>query len=176
MSIVLSTIGSRGVTVEVGPAAVPEAPGGIVVTYGLREGPLTVTLTEPEARELHVMLAEQLGREERQRQGRGVEVGPLSRAGARVGASELMASHRCCIDTSAGPAREGILGGRSMLLVRVRLCDGPSVVSPSTGLPAAGEDVYADLRPGEARELASRLLERAEQAERVTEHAGWWQR
>ena len=32
-----------------------------------------------------------------------------------------MASHRFDIDTSTGPAREGVLGGRAMLLVRVRL-------------------------------------------------------
>jgi hypothetical protein len=42
-----------------------------------------------------------------------------------------------------------------------------------TGEPAGDEDVYTDLRPDAARELAFRLLECAE---RVTEHAGWWQR
>jgi hypothetical protein len=87
-----------------------------------------------------------------------------------------MASHRFEIDTSAGPAREGVLGGRSMLLVRVRLFDGPGTVDGLTGLPAAGEDVYTDLRPEVARRLASQLLECAEHAELVTEHAGWWQR
>jgi hypothetical protein len=87
-----------------------------------------------------------------------------------------MGSHRFEIDTSAGPAREGVLYGRAMLLVRVRLFDGPGVVDGLTGEPAADEDVYCDLRPEAARDLAFGLLECAEQAERVTEQAGWWQR
>ena len=87
-----------------------------------------------------------------------------------------MASHRSEIDTSAGPAREGVLYGRSLLLVRVRLFDGPGVVDGLTGQPAADDDVYTDLRPEQARDLAFGLLECAEQAEQVTEQAGWWQR
>ena len=87
-----------------------------------------------------------------------------------------MPSHRFDVDAAAGPAREGVLGGRAMLLVRLRLFDGPGVVDGRTGAPAGGEDVYTDLRPAEARQLASRLLECAEHAEQVTEHAGWWQR
>jgi hypothetical protein len=87
-----------------------------------------------------------------------------------------MASHRSGIDACAGPARERILYGRAMLLVRVRLFDGPGVVDGLTGEPAAGEDVYPDLRPEAARDLAFRLLECAQHAEQVTEHAGWWQR
>jgi hypothetical protein len=86
-----------------------------------------------------------------------------------------MALYRWEIDACAGPAREGVIGG-SMLLVRVRLFDGPGVVDGETGEPAGGEDVYSDLRPREARELAFALLECAEQAERITEQAGWWQR
>ena len=87
-----------------------------------------------------------------------------------------MGSHRFEIDTSAGPAREGVLNGRAMLLVRVRLFDGPGVVDGLTGQPAGDEDVYTDLRPEAARDLAFRLLECAKHAERVTEQAGWWQR
>jgi hypothetical protein len=87
-----------------------------------------------------------------------------------------MALHRFEIDTSAGPARECVIGGRSMLLVRVRLFDGPGVVNTLTGQPGGGEDVYTDLRPDQARELASRLVESAEHAERLTEQSGWWQR
>jgi hypothetical protein len=87
-----------------------------------------------------------------------------------------MASHRFEIGTSAGPAREGVLYGRAMLLVRVRLFDGPGVVDGLTGQPAADEDVYCDLRAEAARDLAFRLLECAEQAQQVTEQAGWWQR
>lgn len=87
-----------------------------------------------------------------------------------------MSSHRFEIDTSPGPAREGVLYGRAMLLVRVRLFDGPGVVDGLTGEPAGEEDVCCDLRPEAARDLAFRLLECAEHAERVTEQAGWWQR
>jgi hypothetical protein len=85
-----------------------------------------------------------------------------------------MASHRFEIDTTAGPAREGILGG-AMLLVRVRLFDGPGVVDGLTGQPAGEEDVYTDLRPQDARDLAFRLLEHAEEAEQLTAQADWWQ-
>jgi hypothetical protein len=83
-----------------------------------------------------------------------------------------MACHRFEIDACAGPAREGILDGRAMLLVRVRLFDGPAASGPSAGQ----EDVCCDLRPEQARELACALLECAGQAEQLTEHAGWWQR
>jgi hypothetical protein len=58
-----------------------------------------------------------------------------------------MALHRCEIDAAAGPAREDVLYGRAMLLVRVQMFDGPGVVDALTGEPAAGEDVYTDLRP-----------------------------
>ncbi len=87
-----------------------------------------------------------------------------------------MGSHRFEIDASTGPAREGVLYGRAMLLVRVRLFDGPGVVDALSGEPAGEEDVNIDLRPEAARDLAFRLLQCAEHAERVTAHAGWWQR
>jgi hypothetical protein len=87
-----------------------------------------------------------------------------------------MRSHRFEIDASAGPAREGVLYGRAMLLIRVRLFDGPGVVDALTGEPAGDQEVYTDLRPEQARDLAFGLLECAEHAERVTEQAGWWQR
>ena len=86
-----------------------------------------------------------------------------------------MASHRFEIDTTAGPAREGILDGRAMLLVRVRLFDGPGVVDGATGQPAGEQDVYTDLRPDDARRLAFGLLEHAEHAEQLTVQADWWQ-
>ena len=85
-----------------------------------------------------------------------------------------MASHRFEIDTTAGPAREGILGGYAMLLVRVRLFDGPGVVDRLSGQPAGEQDVYTDLRPRDARDLAFRLLEHAEEAEQLTAQADWW--
>jgi hypothetical protein len=87
-----------------------------------------------------------------------------------------MASHRFEIDTTAGPARGSVLGRRGILLVRVRLFDGPGVLDGLTGRPAGEEDVYSDLYPNDARGLASRLLACAEQAEQITEQAGWWQR
>ena len=87
-----------------------------------------------------------------------------------------MASHRFSIDAAAGPARQGVLGARAMLLVRVRMFDGPGVIDTLTGEPADTEDVYSDLRPSEARALAFELLCCAEHAERITEQAGWWQR
>lgn len=87
-----------------------------------------------------------------------------------------MACHRFEIDTCAGPARGSVLGGRSQLLVRVRLFDGPGVIDGLTGKPAGDEDVYTDLRPDDARQLAFGLLECAEYAERLTLQADWWQR
>ena len=87
-----------------------------------------------------------------------------------------MATQRFEVEASAGPGRCSVLGGRAMLLVRLRLFDGPDVVDGGTGLPAGEEDVYSDLRPDDARALAGRLLACAEQAERITEQAGWWQR
>jgi hypothetical protein len=87
-----------------------------------------------------------------------------------------MAINRFEIDAAPGPAREGVLGGRSMLLVRVTMFDGPGVIDTLTGQDAGGEDVYTDLRPAEARELAFSLLCCAEHAERITDQAGWWQR
>jgi hypothetical protein len=85
-----------------------------------------------------------------------------------------MSAYRFEIDCTAGPAREGILYGRAMLLVRVRLFDGPGVVDSVTGQEVHTEDVYSDLRPDDARRLAFRLLEAAAHAERITEQHGWW--
>lgn len=76
------------------------------------------------------------------------------------------------IEASAGPGRERVLDG-SMLLVRVRLFDGPGIVNALTGEPAGSEEVFCDLRPGEARELAFELLSCAEHAERITQQTGW---
>lgn len=81
----------------------------------------------------------------------------------------MSAGHRCEIDAGAGPAREGILDGRAMLLVRVRLSDNDCVDDPRP-------EAYCDLRPEHARCLARRLLEAAADAERLTAQAGWWQR
>lgn len=49
-TITLSTIGSRGVTVDVATAALPEAgDGGVQLELGLHDGPLILTLTRDEA-------------------------------------------------------------------------------------------------------------------------------
>jgi len=57
----LTTIGSRDVTVEVGPAALPEAgPGGVAIELGLYERPLVLTLTRREAERLLDLIERQL--------------------------------------------------------------------------------------------------------------------
>lgn len=82
-----------------------------------------------------------------------------------------MASHRFQIDTAAGLSSQGSLDGtRKVFQVRVRMFDG--VTDDATGRPAGEEDVYTDLLPMDARRLAIRLLEHAEQAEQ----ASWWPR
>jgi hypothetical protein len=82
-----------------------------------------------------------------------------------------MASHRSEIDSSPGPGSQGSLDGtRKITLVRVRLFDG--IVDDITGLPSGEQDVYTDLLPVDARRLAVRLLQHAEQAEQ----ASWWPR
>jgi len=60
MSITLSTIGSANITINIGPSPFPEAPGGILISYGLHDGPLTFTLTVQEARELIAEIIQQL--------------------------------------------------------------------------------------------------------------------
>lgn len=87
-----------------------------------------------------------------------------------------MSAYRFEIAAQAGPAREGILYGRAIMLVRVRLFDGPGVVSSATGQPCSQEQVYTDLRPEHARKLAFRLIEAAEEAEGQSRAAGYWQR
>lgn len=85
-----------------------------------------------------------------------------------------MAIYRGEIDTSAGPSRGSVLGGRGQLLVRVRMFDCGAV--DELGRPADGEDVVCDLPPVDARRLACRLLEHAEQAEQITAQHDWWAR
>jgi hypothetical protein len=60
MTIVLSTIGSRGVTIDIGPAAVAEAAGGIALACGLHDGPLIFTLSAEEAHQLYTAIGSQL--------------------------------------------------------------------------------------------------------------------
>lgn len=49
MTITLSTIGSRNVTIDIGPSPFEEAPGGVLISYRLHNGPLTIALTVHEA-------------------------------------------------------------------------------------------------------------------------------
>jgi hypothetical protein len=60
MTITLSTIGSRNVTIDIDPSPFDEAPGGILISYRLHDGPLTFALTAPEARALIAEIIEQL--------------------------------------------------------------------------------------------------------------------
>jgi hypothetical protein len=81
-----------------------------------------------------------------------------------------MASHRFEIDTTAGPAREGILGGRAMLLVRVRLFDGPGVVDGATGQLAGEQERLqrlASRRRTPARVRAARTRRACRAADRL---------
>jgi hypothetical protein len=53
LTITLTTLSSRGVTVDVDPSPLPEAgPRGVTVTFGLHDAPLAVTFTADEASQL----------------------------------------------------------------------------------------------------------------------------
>jgi hypothetical protein len=60
MTIALTTIGSRGVTLTVGPSALEEAPDGVALKLTLHDGPLVLTLTHDEAQALNAELTDQL--------------------------------------------------------------------------------------------------------------------
>jgi len=56
LTITLSTLSSRGVTVDVDPSTLPEAgPRGVTITFGLDDGLLAVTFT---AEEVNQFMAE----------------------------------------------------------------------------------------------------------------------
>ena len=80
-----------------------------------------------------------------------------------------MSGCRWEIEASAGPAREGLVGGGSQLLVRVRMFD-----EGVEGVEHPQPDAYIDLRPSCARHLALELLAAAEDAEWQTDQAGFW--
>ncbi len=86
-----------------------------------------------------------------------------------------MSGYRFEIDAFAGPARRGRVGGGGVLLVRVRLFDGPGVVDALSGEPAGSPDAFCDLAPADARALASRLLTAADDAEQQTRNANYWE-
>jgi len=60
MTITLTTIGSTDITIDVGPSPFAQAPGGVVISYRLHDGPLTFALTVPQARALIAEIIEQL--------------------------------------------------------------------------------------------------------------------
>ena len=60
MTIALTTIASRSVTLTVGPSALEEAPDGVPFKLTLHDGPLVLTLTRHEAQTLVAELTEQL--------------------------------------------------------------------------------------------------------------------
>ena len=78
-----------------------------------------------------------------------------------------MSSYHWEIEASAGPAREGLVGGGARLLVRVRMFD--------VGVEQPQPDAFIDLRPTSARRLALELLAAAEDAEWQTDQAGFWE-
>jgi hypothetical protein len=78
-----------------------------------------------------------------------------------------MSGFRWEIEASAGPAREGTVGGRAALLVRVRLFNAPDDAG-HTDEP----DAFTDLRTDDARHLAFELLAAAEHAEILSARAG----
>jgi hypothetical protein len=86
-----------------------------------------------------------------------------------------MSAYRFNIEALAGPARRRRLGGAMVLLVRVRLFDGPGIVNAVTSEPASLPDAFTDLDPREARELAFCLLTAAEDAEEQTLEANYWE-
>ena len=60
MTIALTTIGSRSVTLTVGPSALEEAPDGVALKLTLHDGPLVLTLKGHEDQMLVAELTEQL--------------------------------------------------------------------------------------------------------------------
>lgn len=86
-----------------------------------------------------------------------------------------MSGYRFEIEATAGPARRKRVCGGAVLLVRVRLLDGPGVVDFATGEPASLPDAFTDVDPREARDLAFCLLAAAEHAEQQTLEANYWE-
>ncbi len=60
MTTALTTIGSRGVTLTVGPSALREAPDGVAVELTLYDGPVVLTLTRDEAEAIATEIVRQL--------------------------------------------------------------------------------------------------------------------
>jgi hypothetical protein len=79
-----------------------------------------------------------------------------------------VSGYRAEIEAFAGPSREGLIGGGARLLVRVRMFD-----DNPEGPPAP--DALCDLRPETARELAFCLLAAAQDADRQTDQAAFWE-
>lgn len=78
-----------------------------------------------------------------------------------------MSAYRFDIQATVGPAHQGLVPTGRMLLVRVRVFDGPCCQDPEP-------EAYTDLHPRQARELAFVLLAAAEHAERQSRAADYW--
>ena len=85
-----------------------------------------------------------------------------------------MSGFRMEAEAFAGPERERLLYGARQLLVRVRLFNSPCVTDDGSR-PELLPDAYTDLRAEEARHLALQLLQAAQDADRQTLRANWWQ-
>ena len=85
-----------------------------------------------------------------------------------------MSGFRFEAEAFAGPELERLLYGARQLLVRVRLFNSPCVTDDDSR-PDSLPDAYTELRPEEARRLALKLLQAAEDAETQTLRANWWQ-
>lgn len=59
-TITLTVLGSRGVTVDIGPSSLYEAADGVAISYALHDGPLTFTITGQEAQQLAAAITDQL--------------------------------------------------------------------------------------------------------------------
>ena len=85
-----------------------------------------------------------------------------------------MSGFRMDAEAFPGPERERLLYGARQLLVRVRLFNSPCITDDDSR-PWLLPDAYTDLRPQQARHLATQLLQAADDAERQTLAADWWQ-
>jgi hypothetical protein len=80
-----------------------------------------------------------------------------------------MSWHRFEAQARVDGMTEHCVDGSALQLVTVCLSDGPGELSNELGAPVTRAPVVSYLRPSEARELAFRLLELAELADRRIE-------
>lgn len=108
MTITLTTTGSRDVTIDIEPAALPEAAGGIAIHCGLYDGPLIFTLTAEEASQARRGDRRSAGPRQRRRldlTGDGIAALPLISAG--LAACRSMTATRAAGREPGRPLRRG---------------------------------------------------------------------